>query len=71
MRYRVRLTTADGTSLFWHKGGRIHTLDERLGPLWIQNFKPEVFQVSADGQLVPRGTSGASEVTAWTLDPEA
>jgi hypothetical protein len=67
MRYRVRLTTADGTTLFWHKGGRIHSLDERLGPLWIQNFKPNLFQVDADGQLVPRGTPGASDAQSWEL----
>lgn len=69
MRYRVRLTTADGRTLHWVKAGQVHSLDERLGPLWIANFKPTFFQVAADGQLVPHGTAGASEVTAWELEP--
>lgn len=68
MRYRVRLTLADGSSLLWHKGGREHSLDERLGPMWVQNFKPAVFQALADGQLVPRGTPGALDITAWDLE---
>ncbi len=69
MRYRVLLTTADGRSLHWVKGGAVHTLDERLGPVWAANFKPALFQVAADGQLVPRGTPGAADVTAWDLEP--
>ena len=68
MRYRIRLTTVDGRILHWVKGGQIHSLDERLGPMWVQNFKPQFFQVAADGQLVPRGTEGASDVTAWELE---
>lgn len=71
MRYRVRLTLADGSSLLWHKGGKEHSLDERLGPLWAQNFKPSVFQVLADGQLVPRGTAGAADIVKWDLEPAA
>ncbi len=68
MRYRIRLTTADGRILQWVKGGQIHSLDERLGPLWVQNFKPAFFQVLADGQLVPHGTAGAATVVAWDLE---
>jgi hypothetical protein len=70
MRSCVCLITADGTRLLWHKGGRPHTLDERLGPLWVQNFKPAIFQVLPDGQLVSRGTVGAVDVIAWELTPE-
>ena len=70
MRYRIRLTTATGEVLHWRKGGGIHTLDERLGPLWVQNFKPALFQIAADGQLVPRGTAGAQDIAGWELEPE-
>ena len=70
MRYRVRLTTASGSEVLWHKSGRIHTLDERLGPVWAQNFKPAIFQLSASGELVPRGTAEAVDVVRWELEPE-
>ncbi len=71
MRYRVRLITASGTEVLWHKGGRVHTLDERLGPVWAQNFKPEIFQLSAGGELVPRGTPEAVNIVGWELEPES
>lgn len=68
-RFRVRLTTVDGRVLHWVKAGLIHSLDERLAPIWIANFKPALFQVSPDGQLVSRGTAEAVDVVAWELDP--
>lgn len=68
MRYRIRLTTATGQTLHWVKGGQVHTLDERIATMWVQNFKPAMFQAAADGQLVPRGTVGAVDVTAWELE---
>ena len=68
-RFRVRLTTVDGRILHWVKAGQIHSLDERLAPIWIANFKPALFQVSPDGQLVPRGTPDAADVAAWDLEP--
>ena len=67
-RFRVRLTTVDGRVLQWVKAGQIHSLDERLAPIWIANFKPAMFQVAADGQLVPRGTPAAVDVVAWDLE---
>jgi hypothetical protein len=67
-RFRVRLTTADGRIRHWVKAGQIHSLDERLAPIWIANFKPAMFQVADDGQLVPRGTPGAVDVVAWDLE---
>ena len=50
------------------KGGQVHTLDERLGPLWVANFKPAMFQLLPDGNLVPRGTAGAADVVKWDLE---
>ena len=67
-RFHIRLTTVDGRILHWRKAGQIHTLDERLAPVWIANFKPTVFQVLADGQLVPTGTLEAAEIIRWELE---
>jgi hypothetical protein len=69
-RWRVVITTADGRTLRWRKNDRVHSLSPELGPIWIANFRPGVFQVLADGSLVPRGTPGASDVAAVALEAD-
>ncbi len=61
-RWKIRITTAAGAERWWHKGGRLHTLDESLGRMWVANFQPALFQVEADGSLVPRGSPGADDI---------
>ena len=55
-RWKIAVTTTCGQKLIWHKGGREHTLSYELGPTWVQNFKPQLFQIAADGSFVPRGS---------------
>ncbi|MBA3710230.1 MAG: hypothetical protein H0W83_15575 [Planctomycetes bacterium] len=69
-RWRVVIITVDGRRLAWRKNDRIHTLSPELGPLWIANFKPAVFQVLSDGSLVPRGSS-PDAVDVATVELEA
>jgi len=61
-RWNIRIHTVAGDTRWWVKAGRIHSLSPDLGPVWVANFKPEVFQMLPDGQLAPRGTPGAVEV---------
>ena len=68
MPHLIRITTADGRQLHWHKAGRRHQLPDDLGPLWVANFKPVLFQVMPDGAIVPRGTAGAVDIAAVTLE---
>lgn len=70
-RWRIRIHAADGTSHWWVKAGRIHSLSPDLGPVWVANFKPELFQVLSDGQLAPRGAPGGRDVARVELVPEA
>lgn len=68
-RWHIRIHAVDGTVCWWVKAGRIHSLSPDLGPVWVANFRPEVFQVLPDGQLVPRGTPGAVDVQRVELVP--
>lgn len=67
--YLVRITTADGRQLHWHKAGRRHQLPAELGPMWVANFKPALFQVMPDGAIVPRGATGAADIATVALEP--
>lgn len=69
-RWRIAITTADGRRLLWRKGGRVHTLSPELGPVWVANFRPSVFQALDDGSLVPRGTPGAVDVASVAMEPD-
>ncbi len=67
-RWHVLITTADGRQLYWHRAGARHTLAAALGPVWIDNFKPALFQITAAGAIVPRGQQAdALEIVAVTL----
>jgi hypothetical protein len=65
-RWSIRLHLADGTTRWWHKGGRRHSLDATLGQMWVSNFQPRLFQavpVSPDeAELAPRGSPGGLDV---------
>jgi hypothetical protein len=68
-RWFIRLTTADGRQLYWCKGGQRHTLSPELGPHWVANFKPALFQALPDGAIVPRGAQpGAADIAAVALE---
>jgi hypothetical protein len=70
-RWRVSITTIDGTSMPWRKNGKVHTLSHLLGPTWIANFKPAIFQALADGSLVARGSvPGAVDIASVALAPD-
>jgi hypothetical protein len=69
MPYLIRITTADGRQLLWHKAGRHHQLPDELGPMWVANFKPALFQVLPDGSIVPRGATGAADIATVALEP--
>ena len=68
-RQAIVITTADGLELRWRKGGKPHSLTAELAPVWVANFKPALFQVAADGQIVPRGTAGAVDIAAVRAEP--
>jgi hypothetical protein len=71
-RWYVLITTADGRQLHWHRAGARHSLAAALGPLWVANFKPALFQVTCDGAIIPRGSQAdALEIVAVALEAAA
>ena len=52
-RYRIKITTQSGLEVYWVKRGQVHTLSEDLAKLWVENFKPSIFQVTRTGELAP------------------
>ncbi len=67
-RWNILITAADGTQLRWRKAGAVHTLSPDLGPIWVANFKPALFQVAPDGTLVARGSdSRAQDIVSVAL----
>jgi len=68
-RWHVAIITSDGRRLRWHKQGRAHTLPAELGPVWVANFKPALFQVMPDGALVARGADAhAADIAQVALE---
>lgn len=53
--FKIQLTTSDGQIFYWHKMGKLHTIPEDLANIWVAKFKPEIFQVTAAGELVAVG----------------
>ena len=62
--WHVRVTSASGAQVLWHKAGKPHVLRFELGQTWVSNFKPAVFQVLPDGSFVPRGSDPRAEDVA-------
>ena len=50
-RYKIRIVTEDGRVLYWHKRGHIHIVDEDVARIFVVNFKPQLFEVDADGSF--------------------
>jgi hypothetical protein len=57
--YQVRVTTADGQSLIWRKikGGPPALLPEELIDTWISKFRPDIWEITAGGEMVGVGRS--------------
>ena len=51
--FKIRITTVGGETLYWHKRGRLHTVEEDVADIFVASFKPELFQVRPDGSLSP------------------
>jgi len=54
-KYKILVTTADGQTLFWHKQGKIHLLDEDLAATWVEKFKPHLFDILPNGEMAGAG----------------
>jgi len=58
--YKILVTTACGQSLFWHKQGKIHLLPESLALIWVEKFKPHLFDILPSGEMVGAGRDASA-----------
>ena len=59
-RYKIKITTESGQTLYWHKRGQLHTLEEDVAAIFVSSFKPDLFQVLPDGSMVSPPRPGES-----------
>lgn len=53
--FKIKVTATDGQSFFWHKEGKIHLLTADLAEIWVTKFKPHLFEIKPDGEMVGAG----------------
>lgn len=68
-RFKIRIDTADGRRLYWHKRGELHTLEEDVADLFVRHFKPELFEVRPDGSLAPRVPGETAPIKGVAKEP--
>jgi hypothetical protein len=69
-RYKIRITTEDGDTLYWNKRGSIHVVDEDVARIFVAHFKPELFQVLPDGSLTPPDPGRTKQIVKVEMEPE-
>ena len=69
-RYKIRITTEDGETLYWNKRGGVHIVDEDVAQIFVANFKPELFQVLPDGSLTPPKPGRTKQIVKVEMEPE-
>jgi hypothetical protein len=50
-RYRIKITTEDGTVVYWHKNDQVHVVEEDVATIFVQRFKPQLFEVLPNGSF--------------------
>jgi len=62
--YQIRVTTADGHSLIWHKQGQPALLPAEIADTWIAKFRPDIWEITANGEMVGvgRGTEPSFKI---------
>ena len=68
-RFKIRITTANGDVLYWHKRGRLHTVEEDVADIFCRQFKPELFEVLPDGSLTPPQPGVTQRIASLKKEP--
>ena len=69
-RYKIRITTEDGETLYWNKRGGIHIVDEDVARIFVAHFKPELFGVLPDGSLISPDPDRTRRIVKVEMEPE-
>lgn len=68
-RFKIRITTVDGQALYWHKAGKLHTVEEDVARVFVAHFKPQLFQVLPDGHLTPPQAGRTKAIAKVEIEP--
>jgi hypothetical protein len=60
--YQIQVTTADGQKILWKKQGRPAQLPEELVDTWVNKFRTDIWEITAEGEMV-----GVGRATGPTL----
>ena len=50
--FKIKLTPASGQPVFWRKRGEISLLPADFVDVWIAKFKPDLWRVTDQGEMV-------------------
>ena len=50
-RFKIKILTEDGQALYWHKNGKLHTVEEDVADILLAKFNRELFEVLPDGSM--------------------
>lgn len=68
-RFKIRILTADGRQLYWHKHGQLHTVEEDVADIFLAKFNPDLFEVLPDGSLTSPRSGETTRIEALTKEP--
>lgn len=60
--YRIKVHTAEGGSVIWKKQGQDALLPEELADTWVNKFRTDIWEITAEGEMV-----GVGRATGPTL----
>ena len=67
-RYRIKITTADGGVVYWHKNEQLHLVEEDVARIFVERFKPQLFEVLPDGRFSSPIPGATKRVTKLEME---
>ncbi len=68
--YRIKVHAANGETYYWHKQGQIHVLPEDLVHTWVAKFKPDLFEIRSNGEMVGAGRGATDSFVITKVEKE-
>ena len=68
-RFRIKVTTADGRELYWHKQGQIHTVEEDVADTFIARLNRDAFEILPDGHMTPPVAGESLRIAGLEKEP--
>ncbi len=68
-RFRIRVVTEDGRVLYWHKRGRVHTLEEDVADTFIEKLNRDAFHILPNGTMTPPLPGRSLRIRSLSKEP--